>query len=359
VITLDLRAAIARATAGAGLGPVAADPMLRPAGGPGRYATSLPFTLNKTDPGPVARALATGLATEAWIASAEVTGRGYVTVTITPQALAGVAARIAAAGPDCARSDVLRGAIVGRVPPADLAAAASWEEARAAVAAEVAGRLAVAAGATVAGGPTGPVAPGGGVAVAGEAAGPAAGGAPGRRQERDGEVAAAVAFAGADAVRLALASVIPGRPARVDPARVARRSPDNPAYAVRYAHARAVSVARWAAALGSAAGATAPPAPAGPAAAAARRLPADPADLALLDALSWLPERVACAARRRRPDEFARYLGDLAGAAIAAARFVGPRDNAKLAVARDVAVAAQAGLAAGLGLAGASAPARL
>ena len=37
---------------------------------------------------------------------------------------------------------------------------------------------------------------------------------------------------------------------------------------------------------------------------------------ALLDALSWLPERVATAARRGRPDEFARYLEDLASVTV-------------------------------------------
>src|ERR1700679_4260012 len=45
---------------------------------------------------------------------------------------------------------------------------------------------------------------------------------------------------------------------------------------------------------------------------------ANQAELMLLDALSWLPERVAIAARRGRPDEFARYLEGLASATIAA-----------------------------------------
>jgi arginyl-tRNA synthetase len=104
---------------------------------------------------------------------------------------------------------------------------------------------------------------------------------------------------------------------------------------------------RWAAALG-ASGSAAMPCP-----------PADPAERALLDALSWLPERVAVAARRGRPDEFARYLEDLARAAIGAMPFVGPGDDERLAVARALAQAVRTGIAAGLGLLGVDAPERL
>ncbi|MGH3208341.1 MAG: DALR anticodon-binding domain-containing protein, partial [Trebonia sp.] len=83
------------------------------------------------------------------------------------------------------------------------------------------------------------------------------------------------------------------------------------------------------------------------------------------DALSWLPERVATAARRARPDEFARYLEDLASVTVdvlSSARDPGsgPVGNGapgtdKLGLAR----AARAGLAAGLGLLGVDAPDRL
>jgi arginyl-tRNA synthetase len=122
---------------------------------------------------------------------------------------------------------------------------------------------------------------------------------------------------------------------------------ENPAYAVRYAHARAASGVRWAAARGAEAG---PPRP-----------PADPGELALLDALSWLPERVAVAARRGRPDEFARYLEELASATIATLSSTSHPGSARapgtdrLALAR----AARAGLAAGLGLLGLDAPDRM
>jgi arginyl-tRNA synthetase len=162
-------------------------------------------------------------------------------------------------------------------------------------------------------------------------------------------VAAAVAVAGADAVRFALSRVIPGKPAAIDAASVARNSLDNPAYAVRYAHARAVSGVRWVAALGAPAQGDA----------GAARLPADPAERALLDALSWLPERVAVAARRGRPDEFARYLEDLARATIAAVPFVRPGDDERLALTGVLAQAARTALAAGLGLLGVAAPDRL
>jgi arginyl-tRNA synthetase len=83
--------------------------------------------------------------------------------------------------------------------------------------------------------------------------------------------------------------------------------------------------------------------------------------LVLLDALSWLPERVAVAARRGRPDEFARYLEELASATIAALicpgypAIAGVPGTGRLALAE----AARTGLAAGLGLLGVGAPDRL
>jgi arginyl-tRNA synthetase len=176
--------------------------------------------------------------------------------------------------------------------------------------------------------------------------------------------AAAVAFAGRDAVTFALARAIPGRPLRVEPEIIARHVTGNPAYAVRYAHARAASGVRWALASRR----DNPPYPTWGdtgylvgEAESAPRLPADPGELALLDALSWLPERVAVAARRGRPDEFARYLEELAGVTVDVLSSVSHPGNAaapgngRLTLAR----AAQAGLAAGLGLLEVSAPERL
>jgi arginyl-tRNA synthetase len=159
-------------------------------------------------------------------------------------------------------------------------------------------------------------------------------------------VARAVAFSGRDAVTFTLARAIPGKPLTIDQEIIARHVPGNPAYAVRYAHARAASGVRWAV---NSRERTAPPC-----------LPVDPGELALLDALSWLPERVAMAARRGRPDEFARYLEDLARVTVDVLNSPSHQGSAapgsdRLSLAR----AARTGLAAGLGLLGVSAPDRL
>jgi arginyl-tRNA synthetase len=147
-------------------------------------------------------------------------------------------------------------------------------------------------------------------------------------------------------VRLSLARIMPGQPVDIDPEKTARHHLGNPAYAVRYAHARAASGVRWAA--------TTTNGEAGP-----QRPPADPGDLALLDALSWLPERVATAARRDRPDEFARYLervADITLAALTRPRAPGhPPGSDRLVLAR----ATRAGLEASLQLLGVTAPDRL
>ncbi|MBV9379185.1 MAG: hypothetical protein JOY82_12105 [Streptosporangiaceae bacterium] len=460
MITADLRRAIARAAAGAGLAE-AGDPGLRPGGAPGRYASSVALGLAATLGRPaadIAGALATRLRDEPWIAEAAVTGPAYLTVTVTPQALALLPGRIAEAGPACAHSDALRGRAIAAPPPADLAAAPGWEEARKALAAELTARLAAVAGATVtpfddsertvaahpvppapsgasrgkpgngtfrsadqgtAGGPAGKDRYGGERAGAaaesvgecgyggeragavtgsareeghggdragavigppgendhgGERAGAAAespgergyGGQPADAIPASSPVAAAIAFAGLDAVRFALARAAPGRPVAVDPAVIARHVPGNPAYAVRYAHSRAASGLRWVSRKRRAAeddaaehgvsgmhGASAPGL-----GAALPRLPADPGERALLDALSWLPERVAVAARRGRPDEFARYLEELAYTTIDTITFSGDAGDSGGAGPR-LAAAARAALGAGLELLGISAPDRI
>jgi arginyl-tRNA synthetase len=122
----------------------------------------------------------------------------------------------------------------------------------------------------------------------------------------------------------------------------------NPAYAVRYAHAAAAAVLRWAAALGTRPAGFTP------------RLLAEPGELALLDALSWLPERVAVAARRGRPDEFAGYLEELAARTIDTISTTSFRTTSRISSERLwLADAARTGLAAGLGLLGIGAPSRL
>jgi arginyl-tRNA synthetase len=324
VITRELRRTITRAVAAAGFG-MPRDPGLRPTGVPGQYAASVALAAGGS-PRRTAETLAGTLAAEPWIARAEATGPGYLTITVTPQALAAVADRVASAGPRCVSSDALAGQTASAAPAADPLDARTWEEARAAVAARLTARLAAAAGATVAGFP-----------------GTGRPGVSRRRSTDHGPVARAVAFAGRDAVLFTLARAIPGKPLRVDPEIIARHVPGNPAYAVRYAHARAASGVRWAVAS-SAAGTI------GVAEAAA-----------LLDALSWLPERVATAARRGRPDEFARYLEDLASVAADVLSSVchpgrgAASGSDKLALA----TAARVGLAAGLGLLEVTAPDRL
>jgi hypothetical protein len=236
----------------------------------------------------------------------------YITVTLTREALAQVAVDVARAGPRCVASDLLRGRTVQPAPRADLAAAPDWDSARAALAAELTATLAVTAGATPL--DTGP----GGVTTASY-----------------GAVASLIDFAGPDMVRFALAR---GGP---EPARdtVARHVLDNPPYAVRYAHAAAAAVLRWAGH---------PPGDFRPA------MLAEPAQQALLDALSWLPERVATAARRGRPDVFARYLEALASRTIDTMSTTGPASEMLW-----LALAARTALAAGLDLLGISAPERV
>jgi len=258
-----------------------------PGSAPGTYATPIAFRLGP-DPLPTATALAAALRRADWVCAATVTG-GYVTVTVTPDALARLAVRITAAGPACARSTALAGATVPAPPAPDLAAAAGWADARRRLAAFLTGRLAEVAGACAF-----PSDPEERRAIQARRPAPAT-----------GPVAAAIEFAGAGAIRYALARLPPGAPAEVDPCYAAAQHLGVPAYAVRYAHAHAVSTLRQAADLGLSLGEAAEFQP---------RLLAHPSEQALLDELSWLADRVAGAARRARPDVFPRYLERLAGA---------------------------------------------
>ena len=258
-----------------------------PGSAPGTYATPVAFRLGP-DPQPIAMTLAGVLRRADWVCSASVTG-SYVTATVTPDTLALLAVRITAAGPACARSNALAGAAVPAPPAPDLVAAPGWPDARRRLAAFLTGRLAEVAGAC-----TFPSDAEERQAIPARRAGPAT-----------GPVAAAIEFAGAGAIRYALARLPPGAPAEVDPRHAAAHHLGVPAYAVRYAHAHAVSTLRQAADLGLSLGEAAEFQP---------RLLAHPSEQALLDELSWLAERVAGAARRARPDVFPRYLERLAGA---------------------------------------------
>ena len=258
---------------------------------PGTYATPIAFRLadgSLVGQQRIAMTLAAALRRADWVCGATVTG-GYVTVTVTPDALAALAPRITAAGPACARSTALAGKAVPAPPAPDLAAAAGWAEARRRLAAFLTAQLAEVAGARIF-----PTELAEREVVLARGPGPAT-----------GPVAAAIEFAGAGAIRYALARLPPGAPAEVDPCRAAAHHIGVPAYAVRYAHAHAVSTLRQAAELGLSLGEAADFQP---------RLLAHPSEQALLDELSWVAERVAGAARRARPDVFPRYLERLAGA---------------------------------------------
>ena len=309
----DLSAALATAAAAAvasggltGDGGLGADPGLgvgtwRPVpsevgGRPGSYATPLPFVLAHrlaADPARVAAVLAAALRSiraGAEISDISVTGGGYLSLRITPDTLARLAVRISQAGPGCARSQAMDGVRVSAPRDARLASARDWADAWPRLTAEQGGRLAEAAGAEVTWVPLLPE-----KNVPGEC----------------GPVAEAVAYAGEDAVRFALSRLAGGPASRLPrahepglaPRAMAAQHLGNPAYAVRYAHAHAASALRQAADLGL------------PELDVERfqpRLLAHPSERVLLDAMSWLPERVAGAARRRQPHVIAAYLEDLA-----------------------------------------------
>ncbi len=378
VITGDLSAAVATALAAAVAsgdltddGGLSTDPGLaagtwRPVpaeagGGPGSYATPLPFVLAHrlgVDPPRIAAGLAAALRqvpgiSQAGISDISVSGGGYLSITVTPDTLARLAIRISQAGPGCARSQALQGVQVSAPRDARLASAHDWADAWQRLTTEQAGRLAEAAGAEVTWvPPPGPEETVPGETVPGEA----------------GPVAEAVAYAGEDSVRFALSRLAtspasrPPRPQRpgLDPRTMAAQHLGNPAYAVRYAHAHAASALRQAADLGL------------PEPDAERFQPcllAHPSEQVLLDAMSWLPERVAGAARRRQPHVVAAYLEDLAGryfgwqeaCPVMRPGSVPPRSpDGELTQARlQLASAARTALGTGLRLLGIAAPGRM
>jgi arginyl-tRNA synthetase len=307
VITRDLDVALAdaiRAARTAGEVPAPPAPgtpgTWRPAppgAGPGTYASTIAFRLaQRADPRDVAARLATRLRARQEISEVTVTGGGYLTITVTPDTLAALAVRITEAGPPCARSDTLGGATLTAPGRADLATARTWDEAYQWLISEVTGRLAAAAGAQV--------------LWTDPAARPLPAHSPPRTSS---PVADSINFAGVDAVRYALCRIRPPAPgsgrmpahAVTGVRATAEQHLGNPAYAVRYAHAHAASALRQAADLGLDKGA---------AAYAQSRLLVHPRELALLDAMSWLPEQVGGAARRGRPHVLAVYLENLAAA---------------------------------------------
>ena len=316
-------------------------------GGPGTYATSLPFEIARTtgrSAEAVAAMLAAGLGAMQWIRRARANG-GYLTITVTAGHLAALPARIVAAGPDVVRGGDLAGTRITAPSLPDLAAAAGWDRAWQTQRDALAGRLAEAAGATVL------------------FIDPQRNAIPDSAARRFATpVAAAAARHGADAVRYALARASAARPRAIERQLSLPLDLDNPFVLVRYAHADATSTLRWAADLGQQPASSHPPVPG--------RALLLPPELALTDAMSWLPERIAAAARRARSAEITACLENVAGCwlhceeqcpalpfrgASAPAGGSGPLAAARL----ELADAARVALAGGLRLLGVSQPARM
>jgi arginyl-tRNA synthetase len=346
VLTADIRHAVwAAAQDAAEAGDLTIPPSqptdpstLRPGGDTVSYISTLPYLL--TAPGRPAREIATLLAARLaglpWIAAATATG-GHLTVTVTADALAALAVRIPAA-PGCARSDILRGLPVPAAPPAALAAAPDWPSARGRLGADITCRLARTAGAN----------------IYIERLRPSLKAVPATLP-----VKTALGYAGPDVVRYALLAEGPRWQPRAVAELPVRHHLGNPVYAVRYAHAHAASTLRQAADLDFSPGEAAEFAP---------RLLGHPSERALLGALSWLPERVAWAARSGRPGEFARYLEVLAGTyhdcreqcpALPFGGHSAPRHTDVTRARLWLVTAARTAIAAGLDLLGISAPDRL
>ena len=231
----------------------------------------------------LAAALADLLSGESWITAARLAPDGFLTIDVSPQALAASAAAMVASGRACADSEILAGTTAADLPLPDLSAEPGWDQAWWEQAEAMTSRLAQAAGARLMAGRDQ------GTASAGAGAGGAGAVSP-------SPVASAVDYLGADPVRYWLARIPRGR--------VSRRGPPppgsgSPFAAVQQAHAEAASTLRWAADLGIER--------IEPGNGLADLL-ASPAERALLGLLSFLPVRVAAAARRGRPDEIPRYL---------------------------------------------------
>jgi arginyl-tRNA synthetase len=317
-----------------------------PGGDPARYATSLPFEIARQSgctPADVAAVLAGPLRAIPWVQAADPAGDGYLTITVTHEALAASAARMAAAGLACANSAILRGTTATVRPWPDLAAARSWHDAWQDQSDTMTGRLAQAAGATVT------------ISSEWER------GALPSRSSRGSQspMYAAVTYLGASSVRYRLARTLPGASAELEQLSRARTRAADPLYPLQQAHADAASTLRWASDLKVER--------ADPGQRLADLL-CSPRERDLLGLLSWLPVRVAAAARRRRPDELPRYLEQVAAAWLACRQaapalpfggLAAPDDPAVASARLVLADAVRVVLAAGLALTGITASDRL
>jgi arginyl-tRNA synthetase len=332
MLTADLRHAVLSAARLAGQPAPGQDPVLRPGGQPGRYTAGLPLRLAPHAPVPVAEALAARLDREPWIDSATAAAQGHLIITVTDEALDNLAVRVTEAGPACARSDALHGTTL---TPPRTSDDGPWAGAHTTVLFQLTASLGTAAGASV---PSD--------FDSRRSRAPLTG--PGD----SGPVREAIEFAGPDAIRYTLARTPVEHFAPPDPQVAARHIEANPAYAVQYAYSCAASTLRWAADLGLSRGKAEQFRPGSL---------AHPRERALLDALSWLPEQVARAARRGRPHEFTTFCEELAET-YQVCRVTCPAWPERQPVVRArlwLTGAVAASLAAGLELLGVSAPGRL
>jgi len=317
-----------------------------PDGNPASYATAATFEIGQLGPMTpmsLAAELAERLRALPWIRAASPSGSGYLTVTVTAQAQAASAAEMVMAGLTCADSRILEGTIATVRPWPDLAAAPSWQQAWQEQADAMIGRLAQAAGAS---------------ATALSEGERGSSGEPHVGSPRP-PVLAVVEYFGADSVRYRLARTVPGDAARLSRiARLGVRTAD-PLDLVQRAHAAAVSTLRWAGDLHL--GTSDPGERAG-------ELLSSSAERAMLGQLSFLPVRVAVAARRARPDELPRYLEQVSAAWLACQQAAPALPFGGRAAASDADVvsarlllagAVAAVLAAGLALTGVSAHERV
>jgi arginyl-tRNA synthetase len=315
---------------------------------PAEYATSLPLRLARLtgcSPAQVAADLVSRLAAVPWIESASPAG-GHLTITVTPQALAASAAAQAAAGPACAGGTILAGTTTTVAPWPDLTAEPGWPQAWQAHRAAVIGRLAQAAGASVS------------AFSHRERATP-----PSRPLVTAGSpVGAATDYHGLHPVRYRLTRTLKGQVGRL----ADTLKPDwahaglaDPLYPVQQAHAAAAADLRWARDLGLAR--SDPREQLG-------TLLGSAEEQAVLGLLSFLPIRVAAAARRNRPDELPSYLERvaehwqqcrLARPALPFGGQAAAQDPATASARLILAAAVQAVLATGLALTGVTAADRL
>ncbi|MFI1950334.1 ArgS-related anticodon-binding protein NrtL [Streptomyces xinghaiensis] len=354
--------------------PVPERVVVKPAPRPGHgdYATGVALQLARPAGLPalgVAGILRSRLAAAPGIELVEVSGPGFLNITLADGSGAALVRDVLRCGTAYGRGGALAGESIELVFPG---------ETRAAVTADALRRLLRSQGALVTGRCTGPADPDwAGLGVISDTVsttpGASAGAAPVRLPVRPVPVGASAAellrTLGADAARWGLLRPAAHDHTRLtgdehDPLLVQRES--NPLFRVRYAHARARALVRNAADLGVESVPGDPGAPGGsgePSAPGAPSAPSTARDL--LAALREYPAVLDAAARHRAPDRIARHLEQLADAFF---RFhdacpVLPRGDEKPGAAHRArtALAEAAGtvLAGGLFLLGIDAPAHL